>query len=82
VSQDVRIGGWRDVRWVSKARLVITAAVVEGRGQSAVARQHGISQGWVSRLAKRHRLQGEAAFEPRSRRAHTASPGCRSRPLI
>jgi transposase len=55
---------------VSKARLVITAVVVEGRSQSAVAREYGVSQGWISRLVKRYRLEGDAAFEPRSRRPH------------
>jgi transposase InsO family protein len=57
---------------VSKARLVITAVIVEGRSQSEVAREYGVSQGWISRLLKRYRLQGEAAFEPRSRRPHTS----------
>jgi transposase InsO family protein len=57
---------------MSKARLVITAVVVEGRSQSAVAREYGVSQGWISRLVTRYRLEGEAAFEPRSRRPHTS----------
>jgi transposase InsO family protein len=57
---------------VSKARLVITAVVVEGRSQSEVAREYGVSQGWISRLINRYRLEGEAAFEPRSRRPHTS----------
>jgi transposase InsO family protein len=57
---------------VSKARLVITAVVVEGRSQSGVAQEYGVSQGWISRLVKRYRLEGEAAFEPRSRRPHTS----------
>jgi transposase InsO family protein len=56
---------------VSKARLVITAVVVEGRSQSEVARAYGVSQPWISRLVARYRLEGEAAFEPRSRRPHT-----------
>jgi transposase InsO family protein len=55
---------------VSKARLVITAVVVEGRSQSDVARTYGVSQGWISRLVARYRAEGEAAFEPRSRRPH------------
>jgi transposase InsO family protein len=59
---------------VSKARLVITAVLVEGRSQSQVARDYGVSQGWISRLIKRYTLEGDAAFEPRSRRPHT-SPG-------
>ena len=57
---------------MSKARLVITAVLVEGRSQSQVARDYGVSQGWVSRLLKRYTLEGEAAFEPRSRRPHTS----------
>ncbi len=57
---------------MSKARLVITAVVVEGRSQSQVARDYGVSQSWVSRLVARYRAEGEAAFEPRSRRPHTS----------
>ena len=57
---------------MSKARLVITAVVVEGRSQTEVARQYGVSQGWISRLVARYRREGEAAFEPRSRRPHTS----------
>lgn len=57
---------------MSKARLVITAVVVEGRSQSAVAREYGVSQSWISRLVARYRLEGEAAFQPRSRRPHTS----------
>jgi transposase InsO family protein len=51
-----------------KARLVITAVITEGRSQGEVARAYGVSQGWVSRLVARYRAEGEAAFEPRSRR--------------
>jgi transposase InsO family protein len=57
---------------VSKARLVITAVVVEGRSQSEVAREYGVSQGWISRLVARYHLEGEEAFEPRSRRPLTS----------
>jgi transposase InsO family protein len=57
---------------MSKARLVITAVIVEGRSQGEVARAYGVSQGWVSRLVARYRAEGEAAFEPRSRRPKTA----------
>jgi hypothetical protein len=35
---------------VSKARLVITAVLIEGRSQSQVARDYGVSQSWISRL--------------------------------
>jgi transposase InsO family protein len=64
---------------MSKARLVITAVVIEGRTQGEIARAYGVSQGWVSRLVARYRAEGEAAFEPRSRRPKTSptaiSPG-------
>jgi len=42
---------------VSKARLVITAVLVEGRSQSQVARDYGVSQSWISRLIKRYTLE-------------------------
>jgi transposase len=57
---------------VSKARLVITAVIVEGRSQAEVARAYGVSKGWVSKLIARYRAEGEAAFEPRSRRPKTS----------
>jgi transposase InsO family protein len=56
---------------VSKARLIITAVVVEGRSQAQVARDYQASEAWVSRLVARYRTEGEAAFEPRSRRPRT-----------
>lgn len=40
VSQDFRIGSLRDCRWVSKARLVFTAVIVEGHTQSEVPACH------------------------------------------
>jgi len=58
---------------MSKARLIITAVIVEGRSQAEVARAYGVSKGWVSKLVARYRAEGEAAFEPRSRRP-TRSP--------
>src|SRR5712692_4961298 len=57
---------------MSKARLVITAVVTERRSQGEVARAYGVSQGRVSRLVARYRAEGEAAFEPRSRRPKTS----------
>lgn len=57
---------------MSKARLVITAVVIEGRSQSEVALAYGVSQSWISRLVRRYALEGESAFEPRSRRPHTS----------
>ena len=63
---------------MSRARLVITAVVLEGRGVREVARDYGVSPGWVSKLVARYRAEGEAAFEPRSRRpkrSPKATPG-------
>jgi transposase InsO family protein len=62
---------------VSKAKLVITAVIVEGRTQAEAAAAYGVSKGWVSKLLSRYRAEGEAAFEPRSRRpksSPTATP--------
>ena len=57
---------------MSKARLVITAVVVEGRSQAEVARAYDVSKGWVSKLVARFRSEGEAAYEARSRRPATS----------
>jgi transposase InsO family protein len=56
---------------VSKARLIITAVIVERRSQAQVARDYGVSEGWVSKLIARYRAEGDSAFEPRSRRPRT-----------
>ncbi|WP_205314702.1 helix-turn-helix domain-containing protein [Nocardioides houyundeii] len=56
---------------MSKARLIITAVVLEGRPQADVARSYDVSPSWVSKLVARYRTEGDAAFEPRSRRPHT-----------
>jgi transposase InsO family protein len=56
---------------VSKTRVIITAVVLEGRSQAQVARDYQVSQAWVSRLVARYRIEGDAAFEPRSRRPRT-----------
>ncbi len=53
---------------MSKARLVITAVVLEGRSQAEVARTYGVSQPWISRLVARYHAEGDTAFEPRSKR--------------
>jgi len=55
---------------MSKRRVVITA-VLAGQSQSEVSRSYGVSQGWISKLMARYRLEGEAAFEPRSRARKT-----------
>jgi transposase InsO family protein len=57
---------------MSKARLVITAVTVEKRSVSEVARTYGVARSWVYTLLARYQAEGEAAFEPRSRRPKTS----------
>jgi len=57
---------------VSKARLVITAVVVEGRRPAEVAAEYGVARSWVYELVARYRAEGDTAFEPRSRRPHSS----------
>ena len=57
---------------MSKARLVITAVIVEKRPVSEVARAYGVARSWVYTLLARYRAEGEAAFQPRSRRPLTS----------
>jgi transposase InsO family protein len=57
---------------MSIARVVITAVVVEGVSRSEVARDYGVSRRWVQKLLARYAVEGEAAFEPRSRRPHSS----------
>lgn len=59
---------------MSKARLVITAIEVEGRSPAEVVAAYDVSRSWVYELLARYRTEGDAAFEPRSRRPHS-SPG-------
>ena len=55
---------------MSKAKLVITAVTVQGISQAEAVRRYGVSKAWVSKLMARWRAEGEAAFEPRTRRPH------------
>ena len=57
---------------MSKARLVITAVVVEGRPVKEVATDYGVARSWIYKLVARYRADGDAAFEPRSRRPKTS----------
>ena len=49
-------------------RLLITSVVVENRPVRDVAAQYGVSESWLFELLARYRAEGDAAFEPRSRR--------------
>lgn len=58
-------------------RAVVLSVTVEGLSQADAARRYGMSEAYVSELLKRWRVEGDAAFEPRSRRPHrspTATP--------
>ena len=57
---------------MSKRRSIILSVVVEGLSQAETARLYGVSKGWVSKLIARYRLEGDAAFEPGSRRPKTS----------
>ena len=57
---------------MSKARLVITAVTVEKRPVREVARAYGVTRSWIYVLLARYQAEGEAAFEPRSRRPKTS----------
>jgi transposase InsO family protein len=57
---------------VSKARLVITAVILEGRPAAEVAAKYGVSKSWLYELLARYRDEGDAAFQPRSRRPKTS----------
>lgn len=49
-------------------RLLITSVVIENRPVRDVAAQYGVSQSWLYELLARYRTEGEAMFEPRSKR--------------
>jgi transposase InsO family protein len=57
---------------MSKARLVITALVVDKQTVAEVAARYGVHRSWVYRLKQRYDEVGDAAVEPLSRRPHTS----------
>jgi transposase InsO family protein len=57
---------------MSLTRLLITSVVVESRTVREVAKTYGVSQSWLYELLARYRREGEAVFEPRSRRPKTS----------
>ena len=66
---------------MSRARLVITAVVVEHRLVAEVAATYGVHRAWVYRLLARFRAEGEAAFGPRSKRPRS-SPTATPQPVV
>jgi transposase len=59
---------------VSKARLVITAVVVEGRPVREVSAAYGVARSWIYELLDRYREEGDQASRP-------AAPPAKRRPL-
>lgn len=57
---------------MSKARLVITAITVDKRSVAEVVAEYGVARSWLDQLLARYRVEGEATFEPRSRRSKTS----------
>jgi transposase InsO family protein len=57
---------------MSLTRLLITAVVVENRPVREVAAAYGVSKSWLHELLARYRREGDAVFEPRSRRPQTS----------
>jgi hypothetical protein len=53
---------------VLQGRLVITTIALENRGVAEVCAAYAVSKLWAYELLARYRAEGEAAFEPRSRR--------------
>ncbi len=56
---------------MSLAELVIVSVKVEGRSKSEVARDYRISRYWVHQLVARYEAEGDAAYQPRSKRPHS-----------
>ena len=52
---------------MSKARLDITALLVDHQTPAEVAARYGVHRAWVYKLKAHYEAEGEAAFEPRSR---------------
>ena len=58
---------------MSKARVIVSAVIVEGRSKAEVARDYGVARSWVYTLTNRYLAGGWAAIEPRSKRP-TSNP--------
>jgi len=57
---------------MSKRRSIIPSVTLEGLSQADTARLYDVSEATGSRLIARYRTEGDAAFEPKSRRPHTS----------
>jgi transposase InsO family protein len=66
---------------MTSTRLLITAVVVENRPVRDVAAAYGVSTSWLYELLARYRREGEAVFEPRSRRPRS-NPNATPLPVV
>jgi transposase InsO family protein len=66
---------------MTSTRLLITAVVVENRPVRDVAATYGVSTSWLYELLARYRREGEAVFEPRSRRPRS-NPNATPLPVV
>ena len=57
---------------MSKARLVLTALFLDHQSPAEVSARYGVHRAWVYKLKARYEAEGDAAFEPRSRRPKTS----------
>jgi transposase InsO family protein len=57
---------------MSKRQQIVLSVTVQRLSQADTARRYGVSEATVSRLMARFRAEGDAAFEPRSRRPHSS----------
>jgi hypothetical protein len=53
-------------------QLVVTAVLVEGRSKSEVARDYGLSRGWVITLVQRYLAERDTGLHPRSGRPRSS----------
>lgn len=56
---------------MSKARVIVTSVILEGRSKAEVARDYGVARSWVYTLVDRYLAGGWEAIEPRSKRPLT-----------
>jgi len=57
---------------MSKAKLILIALFVDHQTPAEVAARYGVHRALVYKLKARYEAEGEAAFEPRSRRPKTS----------
>lgn len=53
---------------MSKARVIVSAVILQGRSKTEVARDYGVARSWVYTLVNRYLTGGWDAVDPRSKR--------------